>query len=75
MKRLLEMKGTLLIILIWIVFFLVSMTTNITSQLGGKGITVIDGEYYRIFTGALLHNKLKMINIHNGEKNEKKLDE
>lgn len=57
MKKLLVMKGTLSIILIWIVLYLVSKVTNITSLLGGKGINLIEGDYYRILTGALLHNR------------------
>lgn len=47
MIRLLEM--------IWIAIFLLTCITDIESVLCGKGINLIDGEFYRFVTAGLVH--------------------
>ncbi|MDD4112624.1 MAG: rhomboid family intramembrane serine protease [Herbinix sp.] len=63
MKRLLKMKGTQIIILLWFILYLLSIGTNIVFFLGGKGFDLIDGEYYRIITVSLLHNKFWHLSV------------
>lgn len=42
-------------IVVWILIFLVGMKINCTELLGNKGINTIQNEYYRFFTGLLVH--------------------
>lgn len=42
-------------ILLWIAVFVIGFKVNCTEMLGNKGINVIRGEYYRFFTGLLVH--------------------
>ena len=50
-----KMKGTLLILAVWIITFVVSQFFDFPPLFCGKGLDRIGGEYYRIFTGAMLH--------------------
>ena len=45
-------------ILIWGIVYLIGSQIDCTELLGNKGIHVIDGEYYRFFTGLLVHVNL-----------------
>jgi len=45
-------------ILLWIVVFVIGFKVNCTEALGNKGINVIQGEWYRFFTGLLVHVNL-----------------
>ncbi len=40
---------------LWLVFFFLGMKTNLTEILGNKGLHVISNQYYRFFTGLLIH--------------------
>lgn len=42
-------------IIVWIFIFLLGLKINFTDVLGNKGINIIQNEYYRFFTGLLLH--------------------
>lgn len=42
-------------IVVWILIFLVGMKFNCTELLGNMGINTIHNEYYRFFTGLLVH--------------------
>ncbi len=55
MKMLLHNKGTLFILTLWVILFLLSPSGNFTMQLSGKGLNLIGTEYYRFLTGPLLH--------------------
>lgn len=48
-------KATFILIAIWIVMFIISVRVDLLYYLAGKGISIIDHEYYRFFTGPLLH--------------------
>lgn len=50
-----KMKGTLLILSVWIITFVFSPFFDFPPLFCGKGLDRIGGEYYRIFTGAMLH--------------------
>lgn len=56
MYKFMRMKSTFFVILIWVILFLVNKKVNIIPLLCGKGINNINGEYYRFFTGSILHN-------------------
>ena len=56
MYKFMRMKSTFFIILIWIILFLVNKKVNIIPLLCGNGINNMNGEYYRFFTGSILHN-------------------
>nr|WP_317449466.1 rhomboid family intramembrane serine protease [uncultured Sellimonas sp.] len=45
-------------ILVWILVYVIGFQVNCTEMLGNKGIQIINGEYYRFFTGLLVHVNL-----------------
>lgn len=58
MEKIFKMKITISIIIIWTILFLINKNINIIQLLGGRGLNKIDGQYYRLLTGILLHNNL-----------------
>lgn len=42
-------------IFVWTLIFVMGFQVNCTEMLGNKGIHIINGEYYRFFTGLLVH--------------------
>lgn len=56
MDKVKNIKSTLFIIIVWIMLFLINKKINIMPLLCGKGINNIAGEYYRFFTGTMMHN-------------------
>lgn len=58
MEKIFKMKITISIIIIWIILFLINKNINIIQPLAGRGFNKIDGQYYRVLTGVLLHNNL-----------------
>ena len=56
LNRILKMPAALSVMLVWIVIWiLVVSTERVFPALCGKGISVIDGQYYRFFTAGLTH--------------------
>ena len=55
LKQLMVMKGTLALILVWIILWSLTRTTNIAPYLSGKGLSRIGHEYYRLITAGLTH--------------------
>lgn len=45
-------------ILLWAVVFIIGFKVNCTEMLGNKGLNVVQGQYYRFFTGLLVHVNL-----------------
>lgn len=58
MPKLKPIKATLLIIFIWAVFYIINLFVDLMPMLSGRGFNVINGEYYRVITCALLHSDL-----------------
>lgn len=48
-------RASYAIIAVWIAMFFVGLFTDINELLCNKGVNGINGEYYRFFTGLLLH--------------------
>jgi len=57
-KELRKTKATIGIILLWIVVFIACYLTPLYGLLEGFGIESIDGEWYRLFSGWVLHYNL-----------------
>lgn len=51
-------KGTFLLIALWTVLFFCSAPFSLPFYMSGRGIHVINQEYYRLLTGPLLHYNL-----------------
>ena len=51
-------KATFILIAIWIILFLINKRVNLLYYLAGIGVDNIGNEYYRFFTGPLLHFNL-----------------
>ncbi len=55
MPKLKHIKATLLIIFIWVVLYVINIFVDLIPTLSGRGFNLMNGEYYRIITCALLH--------------------
>ncbi len=55
LKRLPEMPATIGIMVLWVILYILNLFWSISPHLCGKGISKIDGEYYRFFTAGLIH--------------------
>lgn len=49
------MKCSYIWTIIWVVFYLIGLKFDLSSLLACKGGNIINGEYYRYFTGLFLH--------------------
>ena len=53
-----KLKESTVWIIIWILIYLAGFFTNIYDTFSNHGIQIINGQYYRFFTGLLLHTGL-----------------
>ncbi len=53
-----KLKESTVWIIIWILIYLAGFFTNIYDAFSNHGIHIINGQYYRFFTGLLLHTGL-----------------
>lgn len=56
--KLKEVKASVCIALIWILFFIADCIWHLLPLLCGKGLAIIGQDYYRLFTGVLLHGNV-----------------
>lgn len=57
-NRILKMRGSILIILVWILVWCLVTTNHIAPLFSGTGVAHIGNEYYRYFTAGLTHTNL-----------------
>lgn len=50
-----KLKFSYVLMLLWVTIYILGFFTNIYSLFECKGINIVNGEYYRFFTGLLLH--------------------
>lgn len=55
LKRISTMPGTIAIMLLWIIVWVLVTTKDFAPILSGKGISKVGNEYYRFFTAGLTH--------------------
>lgn len=48
-------KATCAILILWTILFLLGIPADLATPFAGRGIGIIGHEYYRFFTGSLLH--------------------
>ena len=53
-----KLKESTVWIIIWILMYLAGFFTNVSDIFSNRGIHIINGQYYRFFTGLLLHTGL-----------------
>lgn len=56
-------KASILLIILWTVLFILSKRFNLIQGFSGRGIKLIGNEYYRYFTGPLLHFNLIHLSV------------